>query len=174
MNKSYWRQAINLLFYLALQVFIPPIVSLEGTCFMYIGFLLFLPWVRHNMLGQLLLSFGIGMLVDLFYQGVGIHAFTAVLLLYCRNLLLYFFLAAQGKHAGVAIPTFTHLGVVKFMVYILLFTVLYHAVAVVLDYQAIQLVILHPSKFLLGILLGYFSILLPSLFAKVMLHIYAP
>ena len=173
MRKSYLRQVVNLVFFLILQVFIPPMLSLQGTCFMYIGFLLFLPWARHNMIWQLLLSFGIGLLVDIFYQGVGIHACAAVFLLYFRNLFLYFFIMERGKQGGMVTPTFTHLGAIKFGLYTFFFTVCYHVIAFALDHQAIQLLFVYPSRFLLSIVVSNLTILLPSLVAAMLLRIYA-
>lgn len=173
MRKNYLRQAVNLVFFLTLQVLIPTMASLQETCFMYIGFLLFLPWARRNMIWQLLLSFGIGLLVDIFYQGVGIHAFAAVLLLYFRNLFLYFFIVARGKQGSMITPTFTHLGAVKFGLYTFFFTVCYHVIAFSLDHQAIHSLFVYPYQFLLSIAVSYLTILLPSLVAAMLLRIYA-
>jgi hypothetical protein len=173
MNKIYLKQLVNIVVYAAMQILIPPLVSLYGTSFMYIGFLLFLPWARNNMMWQLLLSFVIGLLMDTFYQGVGNHTFAAVLLLYCRNLFLYFFIVSGSKYARMVTPTFGNLGVGKFLLYTFSFTVLYHVIVFLLDHQAIQLLLLYPAKFFLSICISYLAILFPSLFVEAILRIYA-
>ncbi|UOQ75874.1 hypothetical protein MUN84_14690 [Hymenobacter sp. 5516J-16] len=54
-----------------------------GWCFIYLGFLLFLP-IATPIVVQLLLGFITGVTLDIFFDTGGVHAAAAVLLMYLR------------------------------------------------------------------------------------------
>ena len=54
-----------------------------GWCFLYLGFLLFLP-LATPIVVQLLLAFAMGLMMDVFYDTGGLHAAAAVLLGFLR------------------------------------------------------------------------------------------
>ncbi|MDW8287920.1 MAG: hypothetical protein RMJ89_07605, partial [Flammeovirgaceae bacterium] len=75
--------------YVLLQVLFLQHLNLfdAAFCFLYISFILFLP-VRLDRLWVLLLSFLIGILIDIFYNTLGIHAASCVLIGFLRGFLI--------------------------------------------------------------------------------------
>lgn len=134
-KRNTWLvQLVNLFGYLILQLIInQAIVSFDQPCFIYIGFFLFLPWTRSNLIWQLLLAFVVGLLVDAFYDSLGIHTFAAVLIVYLRSFLLYLLLPPGGRHLAPMQPSLSNMGIQKFVLYIFFITVIYHIVVFTLD-----------------------------------------
>ncbi len=58
-------------------------------CFVYIGFIFFLPFEINKVL-LLLLSFFLGLIIDIFYNSLGIHAATCVLWAYLYHISIPF------------------------------------------------------------------------------------
>ena len=75
----------HFLLYLLLQVMIFKNVALLGVAFgfVYIGFLLFLPFNTARV-WQIFIGFATGLILDVFYDSLGIHAAACVLLMYLR------------------------------------------------------------------------------------------
>lgn len=75
------------LVYFLLQVVILKDIVLFGSafCFIYVGFLLLLP-LNLGRLFPLVIGFTMGVLVDLFYDSIGVHAAASVFLMYLRNI----------------------------------------------------------------------------------------
>ncbi len=165
-KRNTWLiQVANLVGYLTLQLVInQAIVSFHQAYFVYIGFFLFLPWTRSNMIWQLLLGFGVGLLVDVFYDSLGIHTFAAVLILYLRNFLLYLLLPPGSSHLVTIRPTLRNMGVQKFALYVLFLTTLYHLVVFTLDTYSFHFFFANLPQLLLSIIVSYLFIFLSRIF----------
>ncbi len=93
MNNPIIRQSLRLLFLLLLQVLIlkqiplGPIGPFYADALVYPLFLLLLPQ-RTSLELLLLLGFGIGLLVDMFYDSWGVHASASVFLAFLRPAML--------------------------------------------------------------------------------------
>jgi hypothetical protein len=163
MSKGYiWLvQLINFILYISLQIAIVQHILpfYKPTCFVYIGFFLFLPWKRSNLILQLLLGFLVGFLVDLFYDSLGVHAFAAVLLIYLRNFLLYMLppYAANGNEYASR-PTLVNMGFKKFATYGLILLLVYHLVVLSLNSVSIALFFNALPQLILNVLLSYLLI----------------
>lgn len=169
-KRNAWLvQVANLIGYLTLQLVInQAIVSFHQACFVYIGFFLFLPWARNNMIWQLLLSFGVGLLVDVFYDILGIHTFAAVLVLYLRNFLLYLLLPPGSSHVSTIRPTLRNMGTQKFALYVLFLATLYHIVVFTLDTYSLHFFFVNLPHLLLSIMFSYLFIFLSRIFVGAM------
>jgi hypothetical protein len=79
-------QGINFLIYFFLQVIFLHHVSMfnYAFCFVYVAFLLFLPFQTDSIV-LLLLAFAMGFLTDLSYSIMGIHSAASVFLAFVRN-----------------------------------------------------------------------------------------
>ena len=89
MNKYLVAHSFQFVVFLGLQILLLRNLVLFNTafCFLYIGFLLFLP-IQMPKVMLLLLAFVSGITVDIFYDTIGINAAAALLLAYLRPYVL--------------------------------------------------------------------------------------
>lgn len=93
-------------------------------CFVYISVLLFLP-ITMNPLIVMLIGFGYGLLIDVFYDTLGIHAASCVLLTYTRNTITNLIKPSGGYDANTK-PLLSYMGAQWFITYTLLLTTVHH------------------------------------------------
>src|SRR5918996_6454046 len=79
-------QAVSFFIYLFYQVLILKNIVLFNTafCFLYVAYLFFLP-VESNPLFLMFAGFIMGFAIDIFYDSLGLHAFSCVFVMYVRN-----------------------------------------------------------------------------------------
>lgn len=156
-------QGIVLFGYLFFQVIIlkNAVLFHVAFCFFYLAYLLTLPVDLSKPL-MMLAGFGIGFLVDIFYDSQGLHAMACVLLGYIRNYWLGA-LTPQGGYDANAVPAVASFGVQWFVTYaapliflhhLLLFYVeaggfdyFWHTLAKVLASTAFTLAVILISQF---------------------------
>ncbi len=97
-------QALRYVLYVLIHVFIVSRLVLfdTGWCFYYLGFVLFLP-IGTPLVVQLLLGFGMGLTMDIFYDTGGLHAAAAVLLAFVRPAVLRLLRPRDGYDAADAV-----------------------------------------------------------------------
>jgi len=85
-SRNYLKYVAYFIFYLALQVLIfRNIVLFDASfAFVYLAFILLLP-LETGVNTLMLLSFFMGITVDIFYDSLGIHAAAMVLISFTRN-----------------------------------------------------------------------------------------
>ena len=106
-----------------------------GFCFVYIAFLLLLPFdISRVML--LILGFSTGVLVDVFYDTIGIHAAACTLLAYIRPYVIMVTTPRGGYETNMRL-SLQGMGNDWFIPYILILTFIHHSVLFFLE--AIQL-----------------------------------
>ncbi|RYE12929.1 MAG: hypothetical protein EOP51_30670 [Sphingobacteriales bacterium] len=93
-------------------------------CYVYIGFLLFLP-IQVSVVAQLLLGFVTGLTVDVFYDTLGIHTAACVFLMYLRPYIIRLLTPRDGYDANDA-PNVFRMGYYWFLPYALLLIFLHH------------------------------------------------
>ncbi len=103
----------------------------RGWCFVYLGFLLFLP-LATPVVVQLLLGFGLGLTMDIFYDTGGLHAAATVLLAYLRPWVLRLLTPRDGYDAQDSV-NIHQMGWQWFGVYLGLLVLLHHAAFFVLE-----------------------------------------
>lgn len=127
-GTSIIAQVFYFVVYLVLQVVIMQNVVLFDVafCFLYVGFLLMLPFdsgpVRLMLLGLLM-----GLAVDIFYNSFGIHAAASVFIMYLRPYLVSV-LAPRGGYEPGMTPKLKVMGLEWFTVYSLILIFLHHLV----------------------------------------------
>jgi hypothetical protein len=128
MSRSTIIQAISFFFYLFFQVMILKNAVLFHTafCFLYIAYLLLLP-VETNSLFLMLVAFIMGFFIDMFYDSLGLHALSCVLIMYLRNFWLAR-LTPQGGYDNGAIPGIAASGLQWFLTYAIPLVFVHHAV----------------------------------------------
>lgn len=85
-GNNFIKYSVAFLAYIFVQVFILKDVVLFGYsfCLLYVFFLLTLP-MEVGTVPLLFLGFGMGLIVDVFYDSLGINAAATVLLAFARN-----------------------------------------------------------------------------------------
>ncbi|AWM34691.1 hypothetical protein [Hymenobacter nivis] len=95
-----------------------------GWCFLYLGFVLFLP-LGTPVVVQLLLAFGIGLTMDIFYDTGGLHAAAAVLLAFVRPAVLRLLRPRDGYDAVDAVNVH-FMGPAWFLTYLGVLVLVHH------------------------------------------------
>lgn len=128
MTRSNIIQAVSFFLYLFFQVIILKNAVLFHTafCFLYIAYLLLMP-VETNPLFLMVLGFVMGVFIDMFYDSLGLHALSCVLIVYLRKYWLAR-LTPQGGYDNGAIPGLALSGVQWFLVYALPLILVHHAI----------------------------------------------
>lgn len=133
MTREFLASVIGFGVYAILQVMLfQELVLLRyAFCFVYVAYILLLP-VETNSLTLMLLAFILGLFVDMFYNSLGIHASSLVVMAYLRN----YWLGAvtpQGAYDGGSSPTLAANGLQWFLVYICPLVLLHHAILFFLE-----------------------------------------
>ncbi|MDJ0364999.1 hypothetical protein QMK33_07525 [Hymenobacter sp. H14-R3] len=132
------RQLLRFGIYAGVQVFIVGQLSLFGLgwCFLYLGFILFLPLSTPIAL-QLLLGFAMGLSMDISYDTGGLHAAAAVLLAYLRPWVLRLLTPRDGYDTQDTVNVH-QMGWQWFSVYLLLLVSVHHVVYFFLELGSFQ------------------------------------
>jgi hypothetical protein len=128
MSRSGIFIIIYFVLYLLAQVMFFKQLVLFNTafCFLYVAFILLLP-IETNTMVLMLAAFILGIGVDVFYDSLGLHAFSLVLVAYLRNYWLGTITPQGGYDAGEG-PTLAVNGLQWFMVYALPLVFVHHFV----------------------------------------------
>ncbi len=128
MNRSGIFVGIYFAVYLLVQVMLFKQVVLFNTafCFLYVAFILLLP-IETNSLILMGVAFLLGFSIDIFYDSLGLHALSLVLVAYLRNYWLGTITPQGGYDAGEG-PTLVVNGLQWFMVYSLPLVFVHHFV----------------------------------------------
>ncbi len=114
--------------FLLLQLFVfNQIEFLEfGYCFIYLGFLLMLPYNLDKLLG-LIIGYGIGIIFDISYQTGGIHTAASVFVMFIRPGLLELLNPKSGFELGMKL-TVSQMGWLWYLIYGGILILLHHLI----------------------------------------------
>ncbi|GGG57948.1 rod shape-determining protein MreD [Hymenobacter glacieicola] len=107
-----------------------------GWCFIYLGFLLFLP-IATPIVVQLLLGFVTGVTLDIFFDTGGVHAAAAVLLMYLRPWVLRLLTPRDGYDTQDSV-NIHQMGWQWMVVYLAMLTAMHHAAFFLLELGSFQ------------------------------------
>jgi hypothetical protein len=123
----------NLLYFLVfflLQIFLFQNISLSSYafCFIYIGFILTLP-VEMSKLLLMVIGMGTGLIIDIFYNTLGIHTAACVLIAYMKPHIINILTPRGGYDAGAELSisslgfqwVFTYAAILIFIHHLALF-----------------------------------------------------
>lgn len=149
----------QLLGYTLLQVVVAQYIVVPHTafCFVYVGSLLSMPYRHARITTSLPIGFIVGLLADLFYDSLGMHAAACVLLIYSRPLLLKYILPTSTQETDFK-PTWRNMGTKGFAIYAFLLILLHHAVLFGWDATSGTLLWVCAYKTILSTLLTYVAI----------------
>lgn len=118
--------AFLFIFYILLQLLLVRNLVLfdYGFCFVYVAAILLLPY-ETNQTALLLAAFATGIIIDTFYNTLGIHASATVLLAYLRPLILRLQLP-PGAHENRIVLSIQGLGLGAFIRYTFVLVLIHH------------------------------------------------
>jgi hypothetical protein len=128
MNRSGIFSVVYFFLYLLAQVMLFRQLVLFNTafCLIYVAFILLLP-VETNPMVLMLAGFLLGFSIDVFYDSLGLHALSLVLVAYLRNFWLTTITPQGGYNSGDG-PTLAANGLQWFVVYSLPLVFIHHLV----------------------------------------------
>jgi hypothetical protein len=140
MNNVIVSQAISFVLHLLLQVLLARNLALfdVGYCFPYLAFLLLLPF-ETGRLQLLALGFGLGFLVDVFYDTGGLHAAASVLTAFVRPYVVEQVVVPNGGYDNGMRPWASVMGWPWFITYAGLLTALHHFSLFLVEAASLQL-----------------------------------
>lgn len=130
----------------------------SAFCFIYVAFILLLP-IETNPLVLMLTAFGLGLLIDIFYDHQGMHAAATVAIAYVRNYWLNAITPQGGYDAG-AIPTLANNGFTWFLTYTIPLITLHHMILFFIDAGGFSLIGITLIKSLSSVLFTVMVLLL--------------
>ncbi len=96
----------------------------KAFCFAYIAFLLLIP-LEAGALLVMLMGFATGLIIDIFYDSLGIHASACVIIMFLRPYLVNLMTPRGGYDAGL-VPTLRVMGFEWFSVYSYVLILVHH------------------------------------------------
>ncbi|HSZ24778.1 MAG TPA: hypothetical protein VK766_03620 [Cytophagaceae bacterium] len=116
-----------ILFFLVQIIFFRNVVLFDyALCFVYIGYILMLP-IDIKPVPLMLIAFGFGILMDSFFDTVGINAFVCVLIAFIRPTVLKLLTPGGGYDAMTEI-SISYMGFIWFIKYAALLIFIHHFV----------------------------------------------
>lgn len=139
MNRSIIVHLFSFIFYTLVQVLILKNLALFNLafCFVYLLFLFSLP-VDTNPLLLMAMAFLMGIVIDTFYDSLGLHASTMVLIAYLRNPWLSIITPQSGYEVGAS-PVLRSNGIQWFLVYAIPLIFLHHFVLFYLEASSFKM-----------------------------------
>lgn len=158
-STSLLGQLKNFILYLALQIYIAkPIAFLYNIYFfIYVAFLLMLP-LRGNLILLLLVSFLTGLVVDIFYDSLGIHTFASVLMVYSRAWLIKR-IVPSGSYALNIQSNLSIMGFRRFTLFALLLIFIHHTALFLWEVESIFILFEKIRKIVFSSFITYLAIL---------------
>jgi hypothetical protein len=128
MTREFLASVIGFGVYALLQImlFQELVLFRYAFCFVYVAYILLLP-METNSLTLMTLAFLMGVIVDIFYNSLGMHASALVVVAYLRNYWLGAITPQGGYDVGSA-PTLAANGLQWFMVYAIPMVFVHHAI----------------------------------------------
>lgn len=161
MNRNLILIPIAFVSYLLLQVLLFRRVVLFDTafCFVYIGFILFLP-MEITTVVLMLLAFVMGIALDVFQNSPGLHAGASVVLAFLRNRWLLALTPQGGYDAATGSNAYSQPGALWLLTYMLPLIILHQLVLFYAEAGGFQLMWLTLGKVLASVLFTFLMLFL--------------
>lgn len=127
-------------------------------CFVYIGFILMLP-LEIGPLLLMLISFGTGFTVDLFYDSIGVNAAASVFIGFLRPYWLNI-ITPRGGYEEIVIPNLKTIDFGWFLTYSIPLIFLHHSVLFYLEAGGFALFFFTLTKVFFSTILTFFILVL--------------
>ncbi|GAB3268311.1 rod shape-determining protein MreD [Larkinella harenae] len=164
------REILNVVFlfllYLSLQILIVRNLVLFDVafCFVYVACILLLP-TEMSLSATLLTAFGVGIVVDTFYNTLGMHAAATVMMAYVRPVVVRVQAAQRGFDSRTAF-SIREMGSRNFFYYVLVLTFIHHFALFLIEANNILLFLPAMVKILASTLFTSVTIMLVQYFSR--------
>ncbi len=165
-NHSVIKASLIVLLYLSLQVlFVRNLAFYDvAFCFIYLVAILWLPGEMDS-LWVILISFLVGIVVDIFYNTAGVHAAACTLIGFLRKGILLYFFPAKGIENDLNV-TLKELGHQRYLVYITVMIFIHHAALFIIEAGGFHLFFKTILKIFASTIFTVFVIYLGSIFTS--------
>lgn len=159
-SQTVIRLVLTFVIYLILQiVVIRNFVFFDvAFCFVYIACILLLP-DEISPIWVILISFLIGLLVDIFYNTAGIHASACVLIGFLRSYVIKFLFPTKGVENEVVI-TLKDMGAERFVRYVAVLTLIHHSTLFFVEAGGFQFFLITILKIICSVVFTTFMIII--------------
>ncbi len=159
-NRYTFVQIFYLVVYVLLQVvFLRNVVLFDKAfCFAYIAFLLLIP-LEAGTLVIMLIGFVTGLIMDVFYDSLGIHAASCVLIMFLRPYVINLLTPIGGYDGGV-IPSLKMMGVEWFSPYAFILIFIHHIALFFIEVGGFSMFFFTLSKAFFSAILTFTVILI--------------
>jgi hypothetical protein len=152
--------------YLALQILLARNIVLfdYAFCFVYIACILLLP-NEMSMTWLLLIAFVTGIIIDTFYNTLGMHAAATVLMAYFRPLVVRAQIDVPGLESRIEF-SLQELGTAAFLRYVFVMALIHHTALFFIEASSIELIIPTLIRVVASTVLTSVSVLLIQFFTR--------
>ena len=161
-----FKNIIRFIFIMFIQIFvlnkIPPLHQFIVPYF-YFVFILWLPF-KMGRSALLLISFSVGMVVDMFFKTPGLHAAACVLIAFVRPFLINVLLPKEATDWGNEEPSKKTMGAVPYVTYLIILTLLHHFYLILLEWMQFGSFLYFIGKLVATTLISLFLIMIADLF----------
>ncbi|MEX2591442.1 MAG: rod shape-determining protein MreD [Anditalea sp.] len=125
--------------YFLVQVFVLKnlVIFDMAFCFLYVFYILLLP-IETKTIPLMLISFILGISIDIFYDSLGMHTASMVALAFARNAWIRIIIPTGGYDENVQ-PSILNMGIGWFFTYSLPLILLHHVIFFYIDYLGTDL-----------------------------------
>jgi hypothetical protein len=141
---------------------IPPLHQFIVPYF-YFVFILWLPF-KMGRVALLLISFSVGMVIDMFFKTPGLHAAACVLIAFVRPFLINLLLPKEATDWGNEEPSKKTMGPVPYATYLVILTLLHHFYLILLEWMQFGSFLYFIGKLVATTLISLFLIMIADLF----------
>lgn len=159
-NRFTIIQLFYLVIYVLLQVlFLRNVVLFDKAfCFAYVAFLLLIP-LEAGALSIMLIGFVTGLIIDVFYDSLGIHAASSVIIMFIRPYIVNLMTPIGGYDSG-AVPTLKVMGIEWFSMYAFVMIFIHHIALFYIEAGGFGMFFFTLSKAFFSALLTFLIILI--------------
>lgn len=152
--------------YLSLQILLVRNLVLfdYGFCFLYIACILLLP-NETSLTWLLVIAFLTGLVVDTFYNTLGMHAAATVLMAYCRPVVVRAQIDVPGAESRIMF-SLQQLGTGVFFRYVLILALIHHTALFFIEASSLALIIPTLIRVVASTLFTTVSIVLIQFFVR--------
>ena len=150
-SQTVIKLVLTFVIYLVLQILvIRNFVFFDvAFCFVYIACILLIP-DEIDPIWVILISFLIGLLVDIFYNTAGVHASACVMIGYLRSYIIKFLFPTKGVESDITI-SLKEMGGERFIRYVAILTIIHHSLLFFVEAGGFQFFLIT----VLNIFVGY-------------------